>query len=606
MANTCLLDKVDWQIQPKDRIALVGRNGAGKSSLLKLLQGFLVCDSGQVEKRSGLRVAGLSQDVEQSDDETVYHFLVSSLGDIGQVLLQWKVASVEGCLDTMMRCQQQLDDAHAWDQLPLIETMASRLGLTPDLPMNKLSGGMKRRVLLAAALIAKPSLLLLDEPTNHLDLGAIEWLESYIKSYSGSLVVVTHDRAFLKACATQIVEIDRGQLYVYQTDYETFLEKREARRLAQNKLNMLFDKQLREEEVWLRQGVKARRTRNEGRVRALEAMREQHQQRRAQQGQVKSLSLKGERSGQIVIEAQQVSYQIDDKPLIRDFSLLLMRGDKVGIIGPNGCGKTTLIRLLMGELKPDLGSIRQGTSLEVGYFDQLRTHLDESQTVFSYVGDGGDYVTQNGKQKHVASYLRDFLFLPERFHQPIFSLSGGERNRLLLARLLTRPVNVLVMDEPTNDLDIETQELLESLLVDYQGTLLLISHDRAFINEVVTSVLVYEGEGRFVEYVGGYDDYRRHQKQLEKTVSPVSIKPSSKKSDKLSFQELRELEGLPQQIESLEQKVKESQLEMTQPAFYQQDASKIADFNRKLADDETLLTTLFMRWDRLEAKNGGR
>ncbi len=605
LANNCILDNVDWQIQPQDRIALVGRNGAGKSTLLKLLQGEIVHDRGQIHQLNGLRVASLTQDVPVSQDETVYHFLVKGLGEIGEVLAHFRTESEGGCLDKLARYQQKMDDLHAWDLLPRVETMASRLGLDPDVSMNKLSGGMKRRALLAAALIAAPDLLLLDEPTNHLDINAIEWLESYLKNYSGSILVVTHDREFLAQVATSIVEIDRGHLNRHDCNYETYLDRREATRLSEQKHDALFDKRLSEEEVWLRTGVKARRTRNEGRVRALEAMRDAHKQRRLQVGKVKTHSLDVSRSGNLVIEAEKINYRVDDKVLIRDFSFLLTRGDKVGIIGPNGCGKTTLVRLLLGELTPDSGQVRRGTSLAVAYFDQLRRQLDEQQTVMANVGDGADYVTINGKQKHVASYLREFLFPPERFNQPVSSLSGGERNRLLLAKLFAKPVNLLVMDEPTNDLDIETLELLETLLVDYPGTLLLISHDRAFINQVVTSVLIFEDDGRVSEYVGGYDEYRSFKKQQREAESLQAATRRTNNTVKLNFNEQRELSQLPQQIEILEQQIQAMQDQMAATSFYQQDVQKISDFKQQLSTHESTLAALYKRWEVLEEKNGG-
>ena len=517
-------------------------------------------------------------------------------------MAQFRLASNGDDLDKLTRCQQQVDDLHAWDLLPKIETMATRLGLDPDASMNDLSGGMKRRALLAAALIVAPDLLLLDEPTNHLDINAIEWLESYLKSYSGSLLVVTHDREFLAQVANRIVEIDRGHLNFHDCSYETYLDRREAMRLSEQKHDELFDKRLSEEEVWLRTGVKARRTRNEGRVRALKAMREQHQQRRSQGGKVKAMTLDVTRSGNVVIEAENINYSLGDRRLIRDFSFLLTRGDKVGIIGPNGCGKTTLVRLLLGELTQDSGSVRQGTSLSVAYFDQLRRQLDDQQTVMANVGDGADFVTINGKQKHVASYLREFLFPAERFNQLVSCLSGGERNRLLLAKLLAKPVNLLVMDEPTNDLDIETLELLETLLVDYPGTLLLISHDRAFINQVVTSVVVYEDDGRLNEYVGGYEEYRTYKKQQREAPLQKAPVKRNNTSEKLSFNEQRELAELPRKIEVLEQEIELSQQEMAASAFYQQDAVKISDFQQQLAAKEASLATLYERWELLEGR----
>ncbi|BCA96312.1 ABC transporter ATP-binding protein [Legionella antarctica] len=602
LAGNRLLDQADWQIQAQERIALVGRNGAGKSTLLKLLQGDLIPDSGQIHQLSGLRIAGLTQEVPITGKESVYHFLVKSLGEVGEVLAQFNELSQQEDMDKLAQCQQKMDNLHAWDLLPKIETMASRLGINITDQMNNLSGGMKRRVLLGAALIATPDLLLLDEPTNHLDIEAIEWLESYLKSFAGNVVVVTHDREFLGQVANRIVEIDRGKLYQHECDYETYLDRRESIRLSEQKQNDLFDKRLAEEEVWIRTGVKARRTRNEGRVRALKALREEYKARRNQVGTVKSLALDVTRSGSMVIEAKQVNFVIANKTIVRDFSLLLTRGDKLGIIGPNGCGKTTLVRLLLGELEPDSGTIKQGTSLNVAYFDQLRRHLQEDQTVMFNVGDGADYVTINGKQKHVASYLREFLFPPERFNQPVSSLSGGERNRLLLAKLFAKPVNLLVMDEPTNDLDIETLELLENMLMEYPGTLILISHDRAFINQVVTSVLVYEEEGQFGEFVGGYDEYRMHRKQQREVAVKAASTKRTNSANKLSFNEQRELSQLPQKIEQLEKKIANLQLQMADPQFYQQDAQLISQVGQQLAKEEALLAVAFARWEALEER----
>lgn len=598
LAGNRLLEDADWQIQPQERIALVGRNGAGKSSLLRLLQGELTPDAGQLNFLSGLRVAGLTQEVPVSSDETVYYFLVKSLGEVGEVLAAFHRLSTGEDMDALAACQMRMDNLHAWDYLPRVEMMATRLGLDANALMSSLSGGMKRRALLAAALIAAPDLLLLDEPTNHLDISSIEWLESYLKTYNGSLLVVTHDRQFLSQVANRIVEIDRGRLHSYDCDYNTYLDRREALRDTEQRHNDLFDKRLGEEEVWLRTGVKARRTRNEGRVRALKALREEYRARRVLQGKVQGLTLDVSRSGSVVIEADKINYSISGKPLIRDLSLVVPRGARLGIIGPNGCGKTTLVRLLLGELQPDSGQVKQGTSLEIAYFDQLRRQLNEQQTVMANVADGADHVMINGKQKHVASYLKDFLFPPERFNQTVSTLSGGERNRLLLAKLFARPVNFLVMDEPTNDLDLETLELLEGMLAEYPGTLLLISHDRVFINQVVTSVLVWEEDGHFSEYVGGYEDYYQH-KQTQREIL-VKQQRQNRNSIKISFNEQRELEQLPLKIETLEKKIAQWHQEMASTDFYQQDAARIARFNQKCQDDEQKLADLYKRWEILE------
>jgi ABC transport system ATP-binding/permease protein len=601
LAGQRLLDAVDWQIQAKARIALVGRNGAGKSTLLGLLQGELVADRGQIKQQSGLRIAGLMQEVPlNAKQENVYHFLVKGLGEVGEVLSRYHRLMEGSDSIALGHCQQQMDYLQAWDWLPRIEMMASRLDVDPNAAMAHLSGGMQRRALLAAALIASPDLLLLDEPTNHLDIGAIEWLESYLKSYSGSLLLVTHDRKFLSQVAQRIVEIDRGKLYSYDCDYETYLDRREALRCTEQRQNVLFDKRLAEEEAWLRTGIKARRTRNEGRVRALQAMREQYKTRRAHLAKVQALTLNVPSAGTVIIEAQKLNFQLANKTLVNDFSLLLTRGARLGIIGPNGCGKTTLLRLLLGELRPNSGTVRLGTSLEIAYFDQLRGQLDQQKTVMANVADGADYVVINGKQKHVATYLREFLFQPERFKQTPTSLSGGERNRLLLAKLFAKPVNLLVMDEPTNDLDIETLELLETMLLNYSGTLLLISHDRAFINNVVTSVLVYEGEGRFNEYLGGYEDYSAQKKQQPEKQAPQKPDKETSPVNKLSYNEQRELSQLPQKIALLEEKISTLQLKMAEPEFYQQAAKDISLQNQQLADNERELAKLYERWEYLE------
>lgn len=599
LAGNQLLDAIDWQIQPQERIALVGRNGAGKSTLLRLLQGELIADSGQITQINGLRIASLSQEVPLAAAETVYHFLVKKLGKVGEVLTQFYELTKEDNFMALAGCQQQMDDLHAWDLLPRIEMMATKLGLNMDSAMPALSGGMKRRALLAAALIASPDILLLDEPTNHLDITTIEWLEAYLKSYSGCLVLVTHDRQFLQSIANQIIEIDRGKLHRYHCDYSCYLDRREARRLSEQKENALFDKHLNQEEEWLRTGIKARRTRNEGRVKVLKLLREQQRARREKMAKMSLLSLEVARSGNLVLEANHLHFSIAGKSIINDFSLVLSRGDKLGIIGPNGCGKTTLLRLLIGELSADKGTIRHGTALKIAYFDQLRRQLEENETLLFAVADGADYVTINGKQQHVATYLRKFLFSPEKFNQQVATLSGGERNRLLLAKLFAKPVTLLIMDEPTNDLDIETLELLEAFLTEYTGSLLLISHDRAFINQVVTSVLVYE-DGQFNDYFGGYDEYCRHKKQQQQTA--IAITSKRPKEEKLNYREQRELGQLPEQIELLELEIASLQQEVMETGFYEKSSQTIHAALQQLSRREKALAQLYLRWEELENK----
>jgi ABC transport system ATP-binding/permease protein len=578
LANNTILDQVNWQLHPKERIALVGRNGAGKSTLLKLLQGTLIPDHGTLKKQQGLRIASLIQDVPTCSNETVLHYLTDA-------------------------CQQQIDRLDTWDVLPQIHAMADRLGLPLETPVNTLSGGMRRRVLLCAALLAEADVLLLDEPTNHLDIKTIEWLENYLKHYSGTVLFVTHDRTFLTNTATSILEIDRGMLHHDTCDYETYLDRQEARRITEQTHQNLFDKRLKEEEAWLRQGVKARRTRNEGRVRDLEAMRSAYRARREQTGRATAEALQVSSSGKQVLVAEHVSYSPNQQPLIHDFSCLLMRGDKIGILGPNGSGKTTLTRLLLGETSPTEGHIQRGTNLNIAYFDQLRHQLDEQQTVMQNVADGADFVTINGQHKHVASYLRDFLFSPERFNQPVFSLSGGERNRLLLAKLFAKPINLLVMDEPTNDLDIETLELLESMLEAYTGTLLLISHDRAFINHLVSSIWVFEADGHIAEFVGGYDDYCRHQKEhAPPTPKKIKQHKPTQSTPTLNAEEKRELKRLPRTIEQLEARIDAMHLEMGQPGFYNQPPNTVTAFTDELATHENKLTESYARWEVLESR----
>ena len=608
LAEQVILDAVDWQIHAKEKIALVGRNGAGKSSLLNLIQGDLTPDSGEIKRVGGLTLAGMTQHVSIADDTRVYTYLVQHLGELGDVLDQYHQALENHDKATIAQCEHRIEALNGWDVLPRIETIITRLSIPTNTLMQHLSGGSHRRVLLAGALLAQPQLLLLDEPTNHLDVQTIEWLESYLKQYQGSVLFVTHDRQFLNQLANRIVEIDRGQLFNYACNYTTYLDRREAQRLTEAKHDALFDKRLQDEETWIRQGVQARRTRNEGRVRRLKAMRETHRSRRNATGDVKSIALDTTYAGKTILEAKKLNYSIDATPIVQDFSLCLNRGDKIGIIGPNGCGKTTLIRLLLGELQPQSGSVKWHSTLDIAYFDQLRKQLDENNTVLQNVADGADFVTINGKKKHVAAYLSDFLFPQARFNQQVFTLSGGERNRLLLAKLLAKPVNLLVMDEPTNDLDIETLELLESLLVDYTGTLLIISHDREFINHVVTHVMVHEDDGQFHEFLGDYNDYLHHKKNnktVAKTNKPsVSITANSKRpprqANKLSYNEQRELQQLPQRIERLEKELQTKHGDMSTPEFYQQDTAAIVRITTEINRIAGELKQLYLRWEQLD------
>ncbi|MGM0594090.1 MAG: ATP-binding cassette ATPase Uup [Pseudomonadota bacterium] len=613
-----LLDGIDLQIEPGERLCLVGRNGTGKSTLMKLLNGELQAESGEIVARQGLRVARLTQEVPRDLHGDVFDVVADGLGEQGRLLAEYHHISQqlasgdEKALGKLERIQHELEACDGWQTNQRVESVISRLKLPADSEFAELSGGMKRRVLLARELVREPDLLLLDEPTNHLDVAAIDWLEAFLASWGGTLLFITHDRMFLQNLATRIIELDRGQLTSWPGDYETYLKRKAEALEAEAQQNALFDKRLAQEEAWIRQGIKARRTRNEGRVRALKAMREERNRRRERSGKAKVTVTEAERSGKVVIEAVGIGMAYEGNTLFHDFSTAIMRGDKVGILGPNGAGKSTLLKVLLGKEAPQQGKVKLGTNLEIAYFDQHRAQLDEAATVVDNVAEGSDRVEVNGQSKHIMGYLQDFLFSPERARSPVRSLSGGERNRLLLAKLFTKPANLLVMDEPTNDLDVETLELLEELLLDYQGTLLLVSHDRAFLNNVVTSTIAFEGQGELHEYVGGYDDWLRQRRsaapepQLAKSQAKsepqkaVEKKPAAKPV-KLSYKDQRELDALPKRIEELETAMEALHETMADPGFYQQDGATIAETKEKLDTLEAEMAEAFERWEALEA-----
>src|SRR4249919_413327 len=563
-----LLQDVNLSIERAERLCIVGRNGAGKSTLLRLIAGEAQPDDGEV-RRFGSRVAGLAQEVPAGLQGTVFDVVAAGLGELGTLLARYHHLLHDGDtpdMEALGEVQSRIEAGHGWGLEAKVEQVLERLGLPEDVEFSALSGGMKRRVLLAQALVAGPDLLLLDEPTNHLDIESIAWLEQFLLDFPGSVVFVTHDRAFLRRLATRIVEIDRGAVTSWPGDYDNFLRRREERMHAEAQANALFDKKLAQEEVWIRQGIKARRTRNEGRVTALKAMRRERASRREQSGNVNLAAAAAGKSGKKVIEAKHLGFGFGERTLVADFSTVIQRGDKLGLIGPNGSGKTTLLKLLLGQLQPQRGEVNQGTNLEIAFFDQLRSALREDWNALDNVSEGREFIEINGSRKHVLGYLQDFLFSPDRARAPITKLSGGERNRLLLAKLFARPSNLLVMDEPTNDLDVETLELLEELLADYPGTLILVSHDRDFLDNVVTCTVVMEGEGGVGEYVGGYSDWLRQRPaarqaattsprltpQVEKTPTPVAAPAATAAKRKLSFKDQRELEALPGLIESLE------------------------------------------------------
>jgi ABC transport system ATP-binding/permease protein len=580
-----LLDRVDLQIERGERVCLTGRNGEGKSTLLRLIEGGLRPDEGTVIRQQGLRIARLPQDVPEGHGGSVADEVAAGLDD------------------------QDHDHDHAEGSTQhRVEAVVTRMGLDGGACFADLSSGMKRRVLLAQSLVAEPDVLLLDEPTNHLDIDAIRWLEDFLLRFGGTLIFVTHDRVFLEKLATRIVEIDRGRLFDWACDYPTFLKRREDLLAGEARREALFDKKLAQEETWIRKGVEARRTRNEGRVRALKALREARRQRREKQGAARMQVQEAESSGTMVIQARSVGFRYGDRTVIEDLTTTIERGEKVGIIGPNGAGKTTLLRLLLGEVPPQSGTVRHGTKLEVAYFDQLKAALDEEKTVQQNVSEY-DTIPINGQPRHVIGYLQDFLFPPDRSRDLVKFLSGGERSRLLLAKLFTRPSNVLVLDEPTNDLDIETLELLESLLVDYQGTVLLVTHDRAFLNEVVTSTLAIDADGLVKEYDGGYDDYLRQRQAVAppepKAANPAKAsKPQTERTRKLGNKERRELEELPGRIEALESEVGRLHEAMADPSFYKRPAGEMVDCKARVEALEQELASAYERWESLEGLGG--
>ena len=588
-----LLDRADLEIGRGERIGLVGRNGAGKSTLMAIVEGTVAPDNGQVLRADGLRIAKLVQDVPQDTAGPVESIVARGL-------------------------PPRRENEEDWQRQTAVDKIVGRLGLDAAAEFATLSSGMKRRVLLAQALAGEPDVLLLDEPTNHLDITSIAWLERFLKGHPGTVLFVTHDRQFLQALAGRIVEVDRGRLFDWTCDYQTFLQRKEAALQTEQTQNRLFDKRLAEEERWIRQGIKARRTRNEGRVRALKKLREQRSQRRTASGDVKLAVAEAEKSGRLVLEAKSLTYSVPDhaaegrrRTLIDDFTTLLTRGDKVGIVGPNGAGKSTLLKLLLGQLPPDSGSVRHGTNLQIAYFDQLREQIDPAKTVAENVGEGSDRVTIDGQTKHLIGYLQDFLFTPEQSRQPAAALSGGERNRLLLARLFKQAANLLVLDEPTNDLDLETLELLEELLVQFGGTVLVVSHDRAFLNNVVTATLAVEGDGQVREYAGGYDDYLRQRPDEPSSAAapsspattPATVdEPPPPKPKKLSYKEQKELEALPARVESLEADQLALQTAMSDPAYFRQPPDVLAADGQRLQQLADQLEQTYERWEALEAR----
>jgi len=610
-----LIDHINLVIEPGERVCLIGRNGAGKSTLLKILTGQVIADEGVLKRAAGVKIAQLEQSVPHDATGSVFDVIAEGLGEEGKLaaryhhlILQLGNDPSDKVMNELEDVQSELERVDGWDINQRVESIVTTMELDPDVDISSLSGGYKRRVLLARALVCKPDLLLLDEPTNHLDIDAIQWVEQFLLKWEGALLFISHDRRFMDNLATRFIEIDRGKLAEFNCNYATYIQRKKDMLETEDRHNALFDKRLSQEEVWIRQGIKARRTRNEGRVRALEALRVEHAARRKQVGTAKMDIQQADKSGKIVAEAEDISFAFDDgNAVVKSFSTLIQRGDKVGLIGRNGVGKTTLLKLLLGQLEPQQGNIKTGTNLNIAYFDQYRAALDESKTVQDNVSGGKDMLEVGGKSRHVISYLQDFLFSPDRCRQPVSALSGGERNRLLLAKLFTRPSNILVLDEPTNDLDIDTLDLLEELLIDYKGTVLLVSHDRSFLNNVVTSTLVFEGNAVIKQYIGGYDDWLRQRKaeQAATTTKPAATATkASSKTDaqvkKRSYKVQRELDQLPAEIERLEIEIVALSEQMNQPDFYQAERSVTAAIEKNLATVQEQLNHCYQRWEELE------
>ena len=623
-----LLDKVSWQIARGERVCIIGRNGTGKSSMLRLVKGEQKPDDGEIWRAPGLKIGELPQELPVADSRSVFDVVAEGLDGVGALLAEFHHLSQniggDDDLDKLMHVQNELEARDGWRLQQLVESTLSRLQLPADKTLAELSGGWRRRVLLAQALVSEPDLLLLDEPTNHLDIGAIAWLEEALSGFNGAVLFITHDRSFLQNLATRILELDRGGLIDWSGDYASFLVHKEAMLAAEETANALFDKRLAQEEVWIRQGIKARRTRNEGRVRALKALRVERGQRRERQGKANIQIESADKSGKQVMLLEDVSFAHPDGPwLVRDFSMVLQREDRIGLLGANGTGKTTLLKLMLGDLEPGSGRIERGTRLEVAYFDQMRHQLDLEKTVIDNLAEGRDFIEIDGQSRHVLSYLGDFLFSPQRARTPVKALSGGERARLLLAKLFSKPANLLVLDEPTNDLDVETLELLEEVLSNYKGTVLMVSHDRAFLDNVVTSTLVFEGQGRVREYVGGYEDWIRQggspkllgvsesrsgKSELNSAVvqapkaapAPAPSAPAEPAKKKLSYKLQRELEALPGQIDALEQQMAAVQAQIASPGFYQRPIGETSPVLARLEQLQAELDVLVERWAELE------